>query len=147
MALHIQDLRIGLYVKLECSWWRHPFTTSTFKVTHTGDLQKIRKIKKFKLFFDPDLSDDVEPEPESDLQDASAQSVDPPEDLSPESSEPKGLEEDRKQAVEPDLESTLQLNLKRRFEFGKCRRGELRKPIESRCFRRRWRYIKWPMGI
>lgn len=53
----IEQLRLGMYVKLECSWWRHPFATNKFKVTNRKDLQTIRKISKLKLYYDPDLSD------------------------------------------------------------------------------------------
>jgi len=57
--LHIEDLRIGHYVKLECSWWKHPFATNTFKVTTKNEIYRIKKISKLKLFYDPDLSDPV----------------------------------------------------------------------------------------
>lgn len=64
----LEKLRIGMYVKLECSWWRHPFATNKFKVTNRKELQTIRKINKLKLFYDPDLSDpesvEVEEAPE-----------------------------------------------------------------------------------
>ncbi len=61
--LNIEDLRIGHYVKLECSWWKHPFATNMFKVTTRTELRRIKKITKLQLFFDPDLSD---PSPEED---------------------------------------------------------------------------------
>ena len=57
--LKIEDLRIGHYVKLECSWWRHPFATNTFKVTTKAEIHRIKKISKLQLFYDPDLSDPV----------------------------------------------------------------------------------------
>jgi len=61
--LNIEDLRIGHYVKLECSWWKHPFATNMFKVTTRTELRRIKKITKLQLFFDPDRSD---PSPEED---------------------------------------------------------------------------------
>ncbi len=61
--LKIEDLRIGHYVKLECSWWKHPFAANMFKVTTGTELRRIKKISKLQLFFDPDLSD---PSPEKD---------------------------------------------------------------------------------
>ena len=61
--LNIEDLRIGHYVKLECSWWKHPFATNMFKVTTRTELRRIKKITKLELFFDPDRSD---PPPEED---------------------------------------------------------------------------------
>ncbi|WP_447969812.1 HD-GYP domain-containing protein [Nitrospira sp. M1] len=53
---NFDDLRIGLYVKLECSWWRHPFTKNTFKIHSHKELVTIRGIKNLKLYYDPDLS-------------------------------------------------------------------------------------------
>lgn len=55
--LKIEDLAPGMYVRLDCSWWRHPFATNKFKVTARKDLETIKKISNLKLFYDPDLSD------------------------------------------------------------------------------------------
>ncbi len=55
--LEIKDLRLGMYVKLKCSWFKHPFATNSFKVTSIQDLQTIKKISSLKLYYDPDLSD------------------------------------------------------------------------------------------
>ncbi len=54
--LKIEDLRLGMYVKLKCSWFKHPFTTNTFKVTSIQDLETIKKISGLTLYYDPDLS-------------------------------------------------------------------------------------------
>lgn len=54
---NLDELRIGLYVKLECSWWAHPFATSRFKIASQKDIEAIRKIRKLKLYYDPLLSD------------------------------------------------------------------------------------------
>ena len=54
---NLEDLRIGLFVKLECSWWSHPFATSRFKIMSAKDIEAIRKIRKLKLYYDPQLSD------------------------------------------------------------------------------------------
>lgn len=62
--LKIEDLQVGMYVKLDCSWWRHPFATNKFKVTSQKDLETIKKISNLKLFFDPALSDTVPPSEE-----------------------------------------------------------------------------------
>ena len=53
----IQDLRIGLYVKLEGSWFCHPFPTNTFKIKSDNDLKIIKNLKKVQIFYDPDRSD------------------------------------------------------------------------------------------
>jgi HD-GYP domain-containing protein (c-di-GMP phosphodiesterase class II) len=61
----IEGLRIGLYIKLECSWWNHPFAKSKFKITSRKEIKTLKGIPKVKLFYDPDLSD---PEEESELE-------------------------------------------------------------------------------
>ena len=53
---NLNDLRIGLYVKLECSWWNHPFTKNTFKILSQKEIDTIRTIKKLKVLYDPNLS-------------------------------------------------------------------------------------------
>ncbi len=75
---NLDELRVGLYVKLDCSWWSHPFASSRFKIASAEDIETIRKIRKLKLYFDPSLSDPLpsdaiqveeifveEPEPEN----------------------------------------------------------------------------------
>jgi len=54
---NLDDLRIGLYVKLECSWWAHPFATSRFKIESQKDIEIIRGIRKLTLYYDQGLSD------------------------------------------------------------------------------------------
>ncbi len=57
VPLEIEDLRLGMYVKLKCSWFKHPFASNTFKVTSTQDLQTIKTISSLTLYYDPGLSD------------------------------------------------------------------------------------------
>ena len=57
------ELRIGLYIKLECSWWNHPFAKNKFKVTSKTEIKTINDIRKVTLFYDPDLSDPEEESP------------------------------------------------------------------------------------
>ena len=54
---NLNDLRLGLYVKLECSWWKHPFTKNQFKILSQKEIDTIRAIKKLKVLYDPNLSD------------------------------------------------------------------------------------------
>ncbi len=54
---NLDELRVGLYVKLDCSWWAHPFATSRFKISSKKDIEIIRGIRKLKLYYDPALSD------------------------------------------------------------------------------------------
>ena len=51
------QLRIGQYIKLECSWWSHPFAKNKFKISSNKEIRTIRSIKKCQVFYDPDLSD------------------------------------------------------------------------------------------
>ena len=55
-----EELRIGLYLKLEGSWFSHPFPTNTFKVATHKELETLRGLKKVKILFDPDKSDPEE---------------------------------------------------------------------------------------
>lgn len=60
IPLKIGDLRIGLYIKLECSWWNHPFAKNQFKVTSKKEIATIKGMRKVTLFYDPELSDPEE---------------------------------------------------------------------------------------
>ena len=57
---HHQDLRLGLFVKLEGSWFSHPFRTNTFKIKSTTDLETIRNLRNVRILYDPDRSDSEE---------------------------------------------------------------------------------------
>lgn len=64
---NLDELRVGLHVKLECSWWAHPFATSRFKIASQNDIEIIRGIRKLKLYYDPELSDAL-PAPNNSLE-------------------------------------------------------------------------------
>ncbi|WP_454064256.1 HD-GYP domain-containing protein [Candidatus Nitrospira salsa] len=51
------DLRIGLYIKIEGSWFSHPFPTNTFKVKCRRELTTLCGLTKVKLLYDPEKSD------------------------------------------------------------------------------------------
>lgn len=95
--LKIEDLQIGHYVKLECSWWKHPFATNTFKVTTRDELRRIKKISNLKLFFDPDRSDLLPDPGEEELSDSA-----PPTTVSNlgSSAESEGVSVDQKEQSE-----------------------------------------------
>jgi putative nucleotidyltransferase with HDIG domain len=57
LPLHAAGLRLGLYIKIEGSWFSHPFPTNSFKIELTKDLETLRGLTKVKLYFDPDRSD------------------------------------------------------------------------------------------
>ena len=56
-----QDLRLGLYVKLEGSWFSHPFRTNTFKIKSLDDLETIKSLRKVRILYDPDRSEEENP--------------------------------------------------------------------------------------
>lgn len=57
VPIHKDVLRIGHYIKIEGSWFSHPFPTNSFKIKTTKELDTLRGLTKVKLFFDPDRSD------------------------------------------------------------------------------------------
>lgn len=63
IPLKIGELRIGLFIKLECSWWNHPFAKSQFKVTSKKEISTIKGMRKVTLYYDPELSDLEEEQP------------------------------------------------------------------------------------
>ncbi len=116
---NLDDLRIGLFVKLECSWWNHPFTKNTFKIQSKKEISTIRGIKKLRLLYDPDLSTPVptEENPESDDVDESLISNQvievagfPPEEIE-QSEQPKKEDE----LVDPEIEQVVKEQRRRAF--------------------------------
>ena len=51
------ELRRGLYVRLNGSWFSHPFPTNTFKIRTKKELQILQKLNKVEILFDPEKSD------------------------------------------------------------------------------------------
>ena len=66
IPMALSELRIGLYIKLECSWWNHPFAKSKFKITSAKEIKTLKAIPKVQLYYDPELSD---PEENTEVQD------------------------------------------------------------------------------
>lgn len=52
-----EDLKIGMYVDLNCSWFKHPFATKSFKITTEKELTTIRALGLTSILIDPSLSD------------------------------------------------------------------------------------------
>jgi putative nucleotidyltransferase with HDIG domain len=46
-----------MYIKIEGSWFSHPFPTNSFKITTVKDLETLQGLTKIKLYFDPDRSE------------------------------------------------------------------------------------------
>ncbi len=57
VPLKTEALRMGLFVKIEGSWFNHPFPTNSFKISTAKDLDKLKKLTSATLLFDPDRSD------------------------------------------------------------------------------------------
>ena len=55
--LSVEDLRIGMYIKIEGSWFSHPFPTNTFKIKTDKELETLRGLRKINLLYDLDRSD------------------------------------------------------------------------------------------
>lgn len=50
-------IRLGHFVKIEGSWFSHPFPTNSFKIKTYEELNTLRELTNVQLFFDPDRSD------------------------------------------------------------------------------------------
>ncbi len=57
VPLQPSALRLGLYIKIEGSWFSHPFPTNSFKIKTEKELETLQALSKVKLFVDPDRSD------------------------------------------------------------------------------------------
>jgi putative nucleotidyltransferase with HDIG domain len=57
VPLHSSALRLGLYVKIEGSWFSHPFPSNSFKIKTVQELHTLQALPNIKLHFDPDRSD------------------------------------------------------------------------------------------
>lgn len=54
---NLDDLRIGLFIKIQGSWFSHPFSVSMFKITSKNEIASLRGLKRVKLLYDPARSD------------------------------------------------------------------------------------------
>ena len=54
---NIDQLRLGLYVKIKGSWFSHPFSVSSFKIKTAKELEILRGLTRVKLYYDPTRSD------------------------------------------------------------------------------------------
>ena len=52
----IRDLQVGMFVKLEGSWFSHPFPTNTFKIKSSEDLVTIQGLTNVTILHDPERS-------------------------------------------------------------------------------------------
>lgn len=63
--INIDQLRIGLYVFLDLSWFEHPFAFSHFKIKSQEQIRTIRGLGLKSVRYDPALSDSDSPRPAS----------------------------------------------------------------------------------
>ncbi len=53
----INQLRLGLFIKIKGSWFSHPFSVSSFKIKTAKELETLRGLTRVKLYYDPMRSD------------------------------------------------------------------------------------------
>ena len=54
-----EDLHIGLYIHLDLSWFLHPFTLSSFKISTDEQIRQLRALDVPRFRFDPERSEGV----------------------------------------------------------------------------------------
>ncbi len=54
---NFDHLRVGLFIKIQGSWFSHPFSVSMFKITSKKEIETLRGLKRIKLLYDPSRSD------------------------------------------------------------------------------------------
>lgn len=57
VPLHRPALRLGLFIKIEGSWFSHPFPTNSFKIKTIQELEILQGLTTVTLHVDPDRSD------------------------------------------------------------------------------------------
>ena len=57
IPITLENLQVGLFIKLDHAWTEHPFVKNTFKITSDDDIALIKKHRLFKILYDPDQSD------------------------------------------------------------------------------------------
>lgn len=73
LPIQHHKLRKGLFVRLNGSWFSHPFPTNTFKISTNKELTTLQKLKKVEILFDPDKSDPESSESEEEFQEDTLQ--------------------------------------------------------------------------
>ena len=57
LPIDAANVQIGMYVKLDCPWFKHPFPRNTFKVQTAAELTILRSLTHIALYVDPSRSD------------------------------------------------------------------------------------------
>jgi HD-GYP domain-containing protein (c-di-GMP phosphodiesterase class II) len=56
LSLNCEELRLGMYIHLHCSWFRHPFSRQQFLLTSESQIATIRGLGLSSIFVDPGQS-------------------------------------------------------------------------------------------
>lgn len=117
----LEDLRIGTFVKLEGSWFSHPFPTNTFKIKSPEDLATIQGLKNVTILYDPDRSNADDAEDSEDIEEEKPEvEIDSEALLDDEeaasSSMEESDEEESEQAIIPDASLTELLDRREDFQ-------------------------------
>lgn len=126
------DLYIGLYIKIEGSWFSHPFSKNTFKIKFEKDLATLRGLKKVKLFYDPTLSD-PKPSEDSTIDESTTRQEKGPEHMETEEDNPS-FEETPFSSVAEDISTPvlkLEETAESRQEAFTARRKQLKKADQA----------------
>lgn len=59
LLIHISQLRVGMYVRLDLGWMRHPFPVSNFRVSSEEQIAQLRELGLTEVRYVPEKSDPV----------------------------------------------------------------------------------------
>lgn len=108
VPLEPSALRHGLFIKIEGSWFSHPFPTNSFKIISAKDLETLKDLNKVKLFVDIERSD---PESPATLDLPESPTQEQPENIEVE--EPV-VQDDADSSIPPDVEETVEDQMQRK---------------------------------
>ena len=57
VPIKMENVRVGMYVRLDCHWLKHPFARNSFKVRSAAELAILRSLDRVPLSMDPTRSD------------------------------------------------------------------------------------------
>ncbi|MBY0410671.1 MAG: DUF3391 domain-containing protein, partial [Burkholderiaceae bacterium] len=57
ILIDISQLRVGMYIRLELGWMRHPFPVSNFRVASEEQIAQLRELGLTEVRYVPDRSD------------------------------------------------------------------------------------------
>jgi len=52
----LSEVKVGMYVRLPLSWWKHPFLRNEFQLKSTKDLHIIKSLGLGTIRYDPERS-------------------------------------------------------------------------------------------